>query len=573
MKSYRIRLIAALLSLIILFPVFPSNAATLLNIEDDSGKYKLYTETCGTVYDVADPTGRGRLFSYEVPEDGAVILIFFNAGGSCHNSNNLISGLSSTLWAKDERFDIIAVDSLSNGRDKVAEYLATYDLEGCVDRAYYNTAGAYLQAWYSEFIKRGGNMEGVTGFTSTLEFAHAIIITEVNGKPTIRYSVPNIGSITLLTSLVGSLFEIPEGENHTVTVEIPGVRKYDCVEEVLSLTNEVRASRGKEPLELSSRLTELAMERAEELAVFYSHERPSGYSCFSIGNGNGRYPGGVLLSENIAIGRKTPELALAGWTNSEGHLKNMISEDVTKIGIGCFVNNGHHFWVQLFGDGVDPSTYYEKGASEVTATVSTLESRLVVRREGRSVDLAMCSPEGESGLFGYAENLTEYQQHISYLCRYFPEEAYAYDGAGEAIAKLDRSGKLIPLKEGEGTLELKLFEEDGSPEVIGVTVRDHAPGEGTVIKAPTFFEEGTMLYTCPICGAEYEMSIPKKPHIAGDVDGDGAVNMKDILKIRKIVAGAEEPDPELAAFADVDGDGNVNMKDILMLRKIVAGAI
>ena len=442
MKNKMTRAIAVLLTLIFVFPAFPSYSADLIDIADESAKYSLYTQVCGKVRDASDPSGKEMLFSYDVPEDGAVILIFFNAEGDCQNSNELISGLSSTLWAKDERFNVIAVDSLSHGRTKVAEYLSAYDLEGCVDHAYYNTAGAYLQAWYVEYVKRGGNMNGVTGFTSTLEFAHAMIITKVNGKPTIRYSIPNIGSITLLTSLVGSLFEIPEGENHTDEVKIPGVRRYDYVEDVVSRTNSVRTSHGKAPLELSARLTELAMERAEECALYYSHERPSGYSCFSVGNGNGRYPGGVLLSENIAIGRETPALVVEGWTNSEGHFKNMTSDNITHVGVGCFVNNGHHFWVQIFGDGTDSSIYYPKGPTEVTATVTTLESRLTVRPSGRTVSLTLNGDRDEAELFGYAENLTEYQQHISYLCKYLPEECFAYDRSGEPVARLDGDGKI-----------------------------------------------------------------------------------------------------------------------------------
>ena len=573
MKTKFVRALAALLTLILIIPAFPAYSADLIDIVDDSAKYDLFTDVCGTVYDVADPSGRGSLFSYDVPDDGAVILIFFNAGGGCHNSNALISGLSSTLWAHDDRFNIIAVDSLSHNRSEVASYLATYDLEGCVDRAYYNTAGAYLQAWYAEFIKHGGNMSGVNGFTSVLEFAHAIVITKVNGKPTIRYSVPNIGSITLLTSLVGSLFDIPEGENHTVEIEVPGVRRYDYVEDTVARTNRVRASHGKAPLELSARLTELAMERAEECAVYYSHERPSGYSCFSIGNGNGRYPGGVLLSENIAIGRETPGLVIEAWTNSEGHLKNMINEDISKVGIGCFVNNGHYFWVQIFGDGTDSSIYQQKGAVEVTATISSLESRLTVRREGRTVDLAMCSPDAAPDVFGYAENLTEYQQHISYLCKCLPCESYAYDADGEAIAKVERDGKITPLAEGEGTLELKLFETDGTPEVITVRVTDHAWDEGNILREPTTSSAGLKVYTCTHCSAIKEEILPKIDlHLAGDVNGDGSVDMKDVLKLRKVIAGSETLTKELEALADVDGDGNVNMKDVLLLRKILAGA-
>ncbi len=533
MKKY-IRILAMLLTALFIIPVFPSYSADLLNIVDDSNSYQLYRDYCASVYDVAD-SSPARDFSYEIPEGGAVILIFFNGAGWCHNSNSVISGLSSTLWAKDERFNVIAVDSYSNSRSTVAHYLETYDLEDCVDHAYCNPAGAYLQAWYVEFIKRGGNMQGVDGFTSTLEFAHALIITKVNGKPTIRYSIPSIGSITLLTSLLGTLFEIPDGKNETVTVEIPGVRRYDCVEQILAMTNSVRAGRGKPALGLSARLTELAMERAEECAVYYNHERPNGYTCFSIGNGTDRYPGGVLLSENIAIGRNTPGLAIDAWTNSEGHLANMISTDVTEVGIGCFVNNGHYYWVQLFADGTDSSTYHPKGATEVTATVETLESRLAVRPSGRKVYLDLGAQGGEE-LCAYANNMLEYQNDITYLSRYFPLDAYVYDRSGEPIAKYERDGRIIPLKEGSGTLVLKLYDSDRYFETLHVLVRDRARD-------------------------------------VGDIDGDGAVTMKDVLFLRKIIAGSAKLTPEFERFADVDGNGKVNLKDLLLLRRIIAGAV
>ena len=60
--------------------------------------------------------------------------------------------------------------------------------------------------------------------------------------------------------------------------------------------------------------------------------------------------------------------------------------------------------------------------------------------------------------------------------------------------------------------------------------------------------------------------------LVGDVNGDGDVNMKDVLLLRKIVAGVEAPDAATERRADVDGSGDVNMKDVLLLRKIVAGA-
>ena len=57
--------------------------------------------------------------------------------------------------------------------------------------------------------------------------------------------------------------------------------------------------------------------------------------------------------------------------------------------------------------------------------------------------------------------------------------------------------------------------------------------------------------------------------IAGDSNGDGVINMKDSLLLRKHLAGwsVEADEPAL----DVNGDGDVNMKDALLLRKYLAG--
>ena len=65
---------------------------------------------------------------------------------------------------------------------------------------------------------------------------------------------------------------------------------------------------------------------------------------------------------------------------------------------------------------------------------------------------------------------------------------------------------------------------------------------------------------------------PVPQYEVGDVDGDGGVNMKDVLLLRKVIAGAEDLTPEQEARADLDGDGAVTMKDVLALRKIIAGA-
>ena len=56
----------------------------------------------------------------------------------------------------------------------------------------------------------------------------------------------------------------------------------------------------------------------------------------------------------------------------------------------------------------------------------------------------------------------------------------------------------------------------------------------------------------------------------GDVNGDGEVNLKDVNRLRKYLAGA---DVEInMANADVNGDGEVTLKDLARMRKYFAGA-
>ena len=54
----------------------------------------------------------------------------------------------------------------------------------------------------------------------------------------------------------------------------------------------------------------------------------------------------------------------------------------------------------------------------------------------------------------------------------------------------------------------------------------------------------------------------------GDVSGDGAIDMKDVLLLRKAIAGLAKLTDETAA--DVNGDGAIDMKDVLLLRKYIA---
>lgn len=111
--------------------------------------------------------------------------------------------------------------------------------------------------------------------------------------------------------------------------------------------------KGLGKLKYDYELEKVAMERAAEIAVSFSHTRPNNESCFSA------YPAGYMaMGENIAMGTSSymscaETFALWQETNEsyngQGHRRNMLGEQFTCVGIACFEANGNKYWVQEFG--------------------------------------------------------------------------------------------------------------------------------------------------------------------------------------------------------------------------------
>lgn len=58
----------------------------------------------------------------------------------------------------------------------------------------------------------------------------------------------------------------------------------------------------------------------------------------------------------------------------------------------------------------------------------------------------------------------------------------------------------------------------------------------------------------------------------GDIDLDGNVNITDLVRLRKYLAGTETLNEEQKNNADVNKDGNVNITDLVRVRKYLAGS-
>ena len=75
-------------------------------------------------------------------------------------------------------------------------------------------------------------------------------------------------------------------------------------------------------------------------------------------------------------------------------------------------------------------------------------------------------------------------------------------------------------------------------------------------------------YSCIVCGTTKTESSPA--YTAGDVNGDGVISNKDLIRMTKYMAGIDVEVMESAL--DVNGDGVFNAKDQVRLKKILAQA-
>jgi len=120
-------------------------------------------------------------------------------------------------------------------------------------------------------------------------------------------------------------------------------------QQVLDLVNAERTKRGLSPLTLDSNLSSVATKKSQDMATknYFSHTSPTYGSPFDMMNKFGisyRSAG-----ENIAKGQRTPQEVVTAWMNSEGHRKNILSSDFTKLGVGIAKDsNGTIYWTQMF---------------------------------------------------------------------------------------------------------------------------------------------------------------------------------------------------------------------------------
>ena len=172
------------------------------------------------------------------------------------------------------------------------------------------------------------------------------------------------------------------GTNYTLTVTYGQREARDMLTKINSFrtgsdawywndtnTKKISAS-GLKTLTYDYGLEKIAMQRAAEIAVRFSHTRPNG------GKSTTAY--GVLKTptgENIAYGYNSAAEVFNAWRednenyDGQGHRRNMLDSRFKYVGIGHVVYQGFHYWVQEFNGNVYSTSWTAANTSETPVTI------------------------------------------------------------------------------------------------------------------------------------------------------------------------------------------------------------
>lgn len=279
-------------------------------------------------------------------------------------------------------------------------------------------------------------------------------------------------------------------------------------------------------------LEQIAMQRAAELAISFSHTRPNGEMFSTL-----TYNGTETMGENIASGLATAEEAFAAWQEAneqyagQGHRRNMLSDSFTTVGIACAYINGSYYWVQEFGIGNIPAN----GTGEVEPPVNETEETEpptveppVNEPSPDTPDILDIPDTPDTSDTSDIPDTPEIPDTISLENAEItlPEKTYEYKGTAvtpEPTVTLDEN---VLEKDIDYTVSYQNNEKPGTAKIMitgigkysGSIVETfeiscvHKYDDGKVTTPATCAKEGEKTYTCEVCGETKTETLEKTEH-------------------------------------------------------------
>ena len=292
---------------------------------------------------------------------------------------------------------------------------------------------------------------------------------------------------------------------------------------------------GLKKLTYDYELEDTAMLRAVEIAVSFSHTRPSGEPWYTA------YSAYQAAGENIAVGYTSAEEVFEGWKeenepySGQGHRRNMLDSTFAAVGIGHVIYNGIHYWVQEFRN---PNL----GTDATEAADGTYIAPIEIRSE--DISSMILSSQADSISLGKGESTK--LPGVNAIIRLASgkiieavDPTVSWSIADSSVAKLGKN-TITGLRKGNTSLTGK------------VTIGN--------------LTEETQV--------SVEVTEKTEDWILGDVNKDKAVDAKDLTALGRHLAKIEIISDEVALnAADTNRDGGITAVDLTQLAKYVAKII
>jgi uncharacterized protein YkwD len=364
------------------------------------------------------------------------------------------------------------------------------------------------------------------------------------------------------------------------------------------------------PLEYDYSLEKIAMQRAVEIALSFSHTRPDSTNCFDIYSEMGYSLS--CMGENIAAGQTTATSANNSWRedndnySGQGHRRNMLNSKYNAIGIGHVYYNGTHYWVEEFGytksvdttqtDAVDTvqrasvNVSQDNISSVALNDVEPLNVQIKESTDLPEITAKLTMPEHWGSAYCPVVLQCEYSVEDTSIATIADNEIYG-NAVGDTTLNISALGETTQCNVNVSCTHNYVCTEsiepnctDDGKKVYTCDICDNSYEENIsalghsysseVTKEPTYTETGLKTYTCAVCGDSYTEEIPvlEKPIIGvyGNVNGDDVIDVKDVTTIQKHIASIKELTGNNCILADTDKDGNVDINDATNIQRYLA---
>jgi hypothetical protein len=573
-----VTVVLSLLLIVSLLPQINASASKPQGLDSCNVTDTLYNDNY-TVYDLYDDSDTALDFSYDVPEGGAAVLIFFWT--QCWNSRNLLTELSDSDLLENDKIKFTLFEINNSSKADTSSFIAN-TLGGRKDNVdvYYGGDCGYM-IWSYADLAMGQASElslplvliagSVDGVRTILNYSEGYL-----GEDNLRFSLSQItdsvvndityvdtnivlpdseyvlregdntsyhGKEDIIIGLEGTFAEVDEEAKQAILQRVNEIRKEACDNGYPHPNNRSVPLTPSDyvPIKWSEMMEMIAAMRAAEASVCIGHQRLSAKesNIFFTGYDDAPFSTCEVLAWNwssanangIIYGINQFYEEKEDWLNDTpgavtGHYTSMILPSNTYIGIAGFYNEYAYFRfsvaAQMSGDsGLDEST---AGIGGKVYQMVKVDKRLVT-------DLTVKC--GKTHLLPDETVTATAEANITKITSGYYQSSgrgpvisgVKWQSSDESVFTVDSHGVVTALMNGSATLTAYI---DGGPSAsVEITVRSATQG---------------------------------------DVNDDGEVNNKDVVALFRYVSagGAYE-----AAY-DFNGDGDVNNKDVVALFRYVS---